>query len=272
MSGSAQSTGPVVVGIDDSAAAVTAAVWALDEALCRDARLRLVHVIRDASVDGGFAYGAAALRTARAAINDSGKLVQVEVAILYGDPATRLLSESHTAAMVCVGSAGIRPPTPMGLGATAAILAESASCPVAIIRGDHPTRSLTGPIGVVIDGSPADDAALHQAMQEARLRNASVLAMGVRHLGTNGMDVYQPEDRLRTWIQHYPDVAVQLVAAREGVIRFLADTGQSVQLVVVGGPVGKGLVGHASYPILVVPTSTCAKSLAGFNVVGAKTQ
>ncbi|MGO9350982.1 MAG: universal stress protein [Mycobacterium sp.] len=203
MSGNAQSTGPVVVGIDDSAAAVTAAVWVLDEALCRDARLGRVHVIRDASVDGGFAYGAAALRTARAAINDSGKPVQVEIAILYGDPATRLLSESQTAAMVCVGSAGIRPPTPMGLGATAAILAESAPCPMAIIRGDYPIRSLTGPIGVVIDGS-ADDAVLHQAMQEARLRNASVLAMGVRHLGTNGMDLDQPEDRLRTWIQHYP--------------------------------------------------------------------
>ncbi len=56
MSGHAQSTRPVVVGVDDSAAAVTAAVWALDEALCRHARLRLVHVIDDASVNGGFAY------------------------------------------------------------------------------------------------------------------------------------------------------------------------------------------------------------------------
>ena len=103
-------------------------------------------------------------------------------------------------------------------------------------------------------------------MQEARLRTASVLAMGVRHLGANGMDVDQPEDRLRSWIQHYPDVAVRLVAAREGVIRFLADIDQSVQLVVLGGPVGKGLVGHGSYPILVVSTSTCAKSLVSYAV------
>jgi nucleotide-binding universal stress UspA family protein len=112
MSGHARSSGPVVVGVNDSVAAPTAAVWALDEALCRDARLRLVHVIEDASVEGGFECGgAAALRAARAAIKDSGRPVEVEIAILYGDPATRLLTESHTAAMVCVGSAGIRPPT-----------------------------------------------------------------------------------------------------------------------------------------------------------------
>jgi hypothetical protein len=60
------------------------------------------------------------------------------------------------------------------------------------------------------------------------------------------------------WVpQRYPDVAVQLVAVREGVSRFLADTDQSVQLAVVGradgepmqrfaGPVGEGLVDHAS--------------------------
>ncbi len=82
MSGQVQSSGPVVVGIDDSAAAVTAAVWALDEALRRYTRLRLVHVIDDAYVDGGFAHGAAALRAARVAIKDSSKPVEVEIAIL----------------------------------------------------------------------------------------------------------------------------------------------------------------------------------------------
>ena len=248
--------------------------------LCRDARLRLVYVVDDASVDGGFAYGAAALRAARAAINDAGKPVAVEIAILYGDPATRLLVESHTAAVVCVGSAGIKPLAAMGLGVTAATLAESASCPVAIIRGEEAARSLTGCIAVVIDGSPADDAALHQAMEEARLHNASVLAMGVRHLRANGMDLEQPEDGLRTWIQRYPDVAVQLVAARNGVNRFLADTDQSVQVVVVGradgepmqrfaGLVGEGPVDDASCSILVVPTQTLAESLAGSNLVGS---
>lgn len=283
MSGHARSSGPVVVGVDDSVAALTAAVWALDEALCRDARLRLVHVIEDASVEGGFECGAAALRAARAAIKDSGRAVEVEIAILYGDPATRLLTESPTAAMVCVGSAGIRPPTPMGLGATGATLAESASCPVAIIRSDHPTRSLNGCIAVVIDGSPADDAALRQAMQEARLRNASMLAIAVRHLGANGMDLKQPEEALRTWIQRYPDVAVQLVAARGGVFRFLADIDQPVQLAVVGraddesmqrfaSPVGESLVDHASCSMLVVPMQLLAEPLAGSYVVGSNAQ
>jgi nucleotide-binding universal stress UspA family protein len=211
--------------------------------------------------------------TQRAVIKDSGKPVEVEIAILYGDPANRLLAESHTAAMVCVGSAGIKSPTPMGLGVTATTLAESASCPVAIICAEDAARSMTGNIAVVIDASSADDAALHRAMQEARLRDASVLTMGVRHLETNGMNLEQPEEGLRTWIQRYP-VAVQLAAARNGVIRFLADTDQSVQLVVVGradgDPTqrfasmdGEGPVDHASCSILVVPAQTLAESLEG---------
>jgi hypothetical protein len=185
--------------------------------------------------------------------------------------------------MVCVGSTGIGPPRSIGLGATAASLRESASCPVATIRGDHPTRSLNGCIAVVIDGSLADDAALRQATQEARLRNASVLAIGARHLGANGISLEQPEDKLRSEIQRCPDVAVQLVAARGGVSRFLADTAHSVQLAVIGrgdgeptrrfaGPVRESLVETAGCSLLVVPTQILAESLTGSNVVGSKAQ
>ena len=251
---------------------------ALDEALCRETRLRLVHVIEDASVEG-------VSRTALRAARGDRRLGQaggrgVEIAILFGDPAARLLTESRTAAMVCIGSAAFRSPPPRRLGATAATLAESASCPVAIIRGDHATRSLTGRIAVVIDGKP-DGAALHQAMQEARLGNAPVLAIGVRHRRVNGIDLEQPEQRLRIWMQRYPDVAVQLVAARGGLTRFLADTDQTVQLVVVGradgdpmqrfaGPIGEGLVETASWSMLVVPTQILRESPAVSSVVGSK--
>lgn len=45
MSERQQASAPVVVGVDGSHAALRAAVWAVDEALSRKARLRLVHVI-----------------------------------------------------------------------------------------------------------------------------------------------------------------------------------------------------------------------------------
>ena len=44
---------PVVVGIDGSQAAVSAALWAVDEAVNREAPLRLVHAVgvaRDRSI------------------------------------------------------------------------------------------------------------------------------------------------------------------------------------------------------------------------------
>ena len=37
-------TGPVVVGVDGSKAAINAALWAIDEAVSRDVPLRLIHV------------------------------------------------------------------------------------------------------------------------------------------------------------------------------------------------------------------------------------
>ncbi|MBJ7336111.1 universal stress protein [Mycolicibacterium sp.] len=42
-------TAPVVVGIDGSASALRAAEWAVDEAISRDAALRLIHVIEPGS-------------------------------------------------------------------------------------------------------------------------------------------------------------------------------------------------------------------------------
>ena len=135
----------------------------------------------------------------------------------------RLLAESRTASMICVGSVGFGSPTRTVLAPT-----------VAIIRSDDASRSLTGCDAVVIDGSPGNDAAQKRAMQQARRRNASVLAVSVRHRGSNGVNSEQPVNGLRTWIGRYPDVAVQLVAARGGVTRFLAETNQTVQLAVIG--------------------------------------
>jgi nucleotide-binding universal stress UspA family protein len=39
-----KSSAPVVVGVDGSDAAITAAKWAIDEAVSRDVPLRIVHV------------------------------------------------------------------------------------------------------------------------------------------------------------------------------------------------------------------------------------
>ncbi len=65
MSVNARPTGCVGFGIDDSEGAVSAALWALDDAVRRHTRLRLIHIIDDVFLGGGFADGMAAFRRAR---------------------------------------------------------------------------------------------------------------------------------------------------------------------------------------------------------------
>ena len=60
--------------------------------------------------------------------------------------------------------------------------------PVAIIRPDDTSRCVTGCIAVVVDGSSGNDAVVQQAMEEARLANASLLALVVSHRWSGGID------------------------------------------------------------------------------------
>ncbi len=94
----------------------------------------------------GVEYGETALRQAHAAITRSGKDVEVETAVVGGDPAQILLAESRTAELVCVGSSGIGAIAKTLLGSVAATLTENASCPVAVIRSrDDGRRSPPAP-------------------------------------------------------------------------------------------------------------------------------
>lgn len=267
MSGRQQASALVVVGVDGSRAAVRAAVWAVDEVLSRKARLRLIHVIspRYGRQDerGEFENGAAALRAAHGAIKATGKPIQLETAIVYGDVGSRLLKESCTADLISVGSVGFGSSAPTVRGRTVATLAKSAQCPVAIIGADDASRCSDGCIAVVVDDSADNDTVVHQAMEEARLRQASLLALGVRRRCRGGIDHEQPEETLGAWMRRYPDVRVHLVAARRGAAQFLADNDQSVQLAVIGkvdgerierfiGPGGDVLADRARRSILVV--------------------
>jgi len=256
-----ESAPPVVVGIDGSHTAIHAALWAVDEAVSRDTALRLVHVIdRPTDQDDSLEVQAAeaALRAADAAIQETHKPVKVETAILRGKPQTALIEESRAAAMICVGSVGIGRLTRMLLGSTVADLARSAHCPVAIIRTDDASRSLSGCIAVALEDSRGGAEVMRTALDEARLRNTRVLAMGVQHWG-----VESNSRHLSAWRRRYPDVRVDMVTAYGGPTNFLARDDHGVQLAVVGredgkrveqliGPVNGGLYPHADCSVLVV--------------------
>ncbi|WP_396928171.1 universal stress protein [Mycolicibacterium sp.] len=216
----------VVVGVDGSRAALEATAWAVAEAVSLGLPLRLVHV-RVARGPAARADGfgddtipaESALYRAEMVVHDMATPVRVETAIVEGNPACVLIGESRMAALVCVGSAGKGPCTRMPLGSTAAALAKHANCPVAIVRCGAAPPTDTGWVAAVQNDEPDNDAVIHWAMQEGRLRRAPVLLIDTRR---------------DSWIRRYPDVVVRTVATRDARTRSNVGDSDSIQLAVVG--------------------------------------
>ncbi|CKN10768.1 Universal stress protein family [Mycobacterium tuberculosis] len=73
----------IIVGIDGSHAAITAALWGVDEAISRAVPLRLVSVIKPThpspdDYDRDLAHAERSLREAQSAVEAAGKLVKIE--------------------------------------------------------------------------------------------------------------------------------------------------------------------------------------------------
>ena len=134
---------PVIVGIDGSTAALRAALWAVDEAVSRDIPLRLVYAVdpgedNDVHPDDAartLATAEIAVRSAIMAVESTNKPVKIEVEITQGHPTSTLVQASRSAVMACVGAVGLNHFQRGRVGSTAAAVASSAHCPVAIIRG-----------------------------------------------------------------------------------------------------------------------------------------
>ena len=100
----------VVVGIDGSRAAVDAALWAVDEAVSRDIPLRLVYAIDSTDKSDTDTQGAARkLATAELAVQYAFTAVEsTRSRSLQGHPTRALMDASRGAAMLCVGSIGLK--------------------------------------------------------------------------------------------------------------------------------------------------------------------
>ncbi len=262
---------PVVVGIDGSKAAIRAALWAVDEAVSRDAPLRLLCA---AERGGTEEIAATSIRRAAKAIEAAGKPVKLETQVVPGPAIGSLISASASAAMLCVGAVGLRHFQPGRVGSVAAAVAMSARCPVAIVR-DRDGHPAADSIVVELDGSPDNGVLLGAAVEEARLRNAAIRAIICRREAPDDKGpaaVAQAEGdrraladlerRLARWKRRYPDLRVESLAVHGGLLGYLA-LRRSVGLVVVDarnrrqvnelvGPSGSAVLQDADCSVLVV--------------------
>lgn len=262
----------VVVGIDGSRSALTAGLWAVDEAVDRDTPLRLVYAIepRDAattSEDAARALATAeiAVRRVFTAVEATDEPVKVEVEILQGRATDKLLEASRAAAMLCVGAMGLRHASAGRVGSTAAEMATRAQCPVAIIRGFDPSPTTPGAVLVEVDASSYGDVVLQRGIDEALLRNAPLVVISVwqPHVTDihDGSAVAEQDRRITAGLnrrlertrRRYPGLDTRPVAVHGTLLDYLSHQAQSTQLIVVGRRRAHGIaemIGPPSYGAL----------------------
>ena len=243
---SIQSAPAVVVGVDGSRAAIHAALWAVDEAISRDIPLRLVYVVDPlhGSAEGGHSVARAALFDAYRAVDETGEPVKIESEVLWGRPLTKLMEQSRTAAMICVGSIGLDHAC-RGEGSVAATLAGSALCPVALIH--RPPGAPTSPQVSRVVAEVDNGLVLRHAFEEATLRGVPLHAISScasdAHDSVDGNHLVQGQlsRRLARWTRLYPDVRVEPAVIRESLSRYLARKADSGRLFVTDSHTARDL-------------------------------
>ncbi|MHA7651094.1 universal stress protein [Mycobacterium sp. ML4] len=256
---------PVIVGIDGSQAAIAAALWSVDEAVARGVRVQLVAVIKQTHAGADdyardLAHAETSLKQAQLAIEAGGKPVEITTDIQRGPAATVLVEASRDAELVCVGSVGIGRYARALLGSTAADLAETAYCPVAVVR-----TGVEQPIfnWIVVRMAPGNEAVVESAAWEAKLRNAPLLALGGRPEDLAEHADGDFEHRVHDWRQSHPEVRVYPITTKSAIAKFLSTNDERVQLAVIGGdeadqlaelvgPSGHALFAHPHCSVLVV--------------------
>ncbi|MFJ6671208.1 universal stress protein [Actinosynnema sp. NPDC091369] len=287
-------TAPIVVGVDGSASALTAAEWAALEAVRHRVPLHLVHAyllpaggypevlmtgpeVREAFEQQGRQWLDEAATAARAAAPG----VEVDTSIVVARPAAALISASRVARLVVLGSRGLGGFTGLLVGSVAVALAARGKSPVVVVREEI---RQDGPVVVGVDGSPTSEEAIAFAFAEASLAGAPLTAViawtdflvdSAFHSRFT-VDWAQVEDeqlrllseRLAGWQEKYPDVSVERVVVHDRPVRALLNAAKDARLLVVGshgmggftgmllGSTSQALVYHAPCPLAVVRPTT----------------
>lgn len=282
---------PIVVGVDGSDSALRAVRWAAREAASRRAPLRLVHayllisaytlVSLPLTVAEVMAEeGRKGLRAAELAAREEVPQVEVATQLERDDPAIALIEESKAARLMVLGSRGLGGFTGLMVGSVAVKVVQRAACPTVVVRGDD-EDSGDKPIVVGVDGSPAGEAAIEFAYEQAARVGAGLVAVHTwsdmlpasAFPGVPGVfdwpEIQNEElevlsERLAGWQEKYPEVQVDRIVTQDRPARSLLAHARGAQLVVVGsrgrggvaglllGSTSQALLHHAPCPVAVV--------------------
>ncbi|AFR09812.1 universal stress family protein [Nocardiopsis alba ATCC BAA-2165] len=191
----------VIVGVDGTSAAQAALAWAIEAAVERDERLRIVHGLGMSAVmgtlagsgterhqageqarEGGHALLAAAAEEARRVHPD----LNVSTLLAMEDAPAVLLDEAGHRDMIVVGSRGLGAVRAIMLGSVGLRTSTHAPCPVIVVP-EVSERRRGGRVVVGVDGSASSRRALRFALDHALVTDAAVVVV-------NSWEVPLPQD------------------------------------------------------------------------------
>lgn len=277
---------PVVAGVDGSAPALRAALWAADEAGRRRAPLRLVYAVNLSALaladrfrssrsffEALMSDGRQQLAATETAIRQAHPGLSVETDLQTEGPVPALVELSRDARLIAIGSRGLGGFQGMLAGSTAVALVTRGHCPIAVIRGQPDgVPPSDGPVVVGVDGSPTSEPALAMAFEEASLRGADLVAVHTwvefasdtayayaRQFFVDWEAVETRErellaERLAGWQSRYPDITVRRVVTGGRPVGPLLKCAADAQLLVVGsrgrGGISGMLLGSTSHTLI----------------------
>lgn len=261
----------ILVGIDGSPESHAALRWATEEAVLRRCPLTLMHVVAPVVVTWPIDAVVASftewqeenathvIEQAQETVRDSvdgSSAPAVHVRLRHDGIVNELTEASESARLMVIGSRGLGPVGGAVLGSVSRSILHHATCPVVVAKEGVVRKSDRAlPVLLGIDGSPASEAAIAFAFDEASRRGVELVALhawsDVAVFPMLGMDWHTYEEaghevlaeRLAGWQEKYPDVHVRRRIVCDRPARWLIDEAQHAQLVVVGSRGRGGIAG-----------------------------
>jgi nucleotide-binding universal stress UspA family protein len=202
---------------------------------------------------------------------------RVRAELVAGSAAYVLCERNRTADMVVVGSRGHSELSGLLLGSVSWQVAGHACGPVVVVRGEwRPANQAPGPVVVGADGSPAAQAAVAFAFEEAALRDVPLVAVCALtdepgRLGEAHQVEEDFEHLMACEAKEHSEVTVVLRVLPGTPRAALLTASAGAQMIVVGargrggledmrlGSVAQAVLHHAPCPVGVVHTAACGR-------------
>lgn len=273
---------PIVVGVDGSDSARSAAGWAADLAAVWQAPLHLLHSVPGSSQHTRPSAAPGWLREI-ADVAERAGAGACRVELVRGGTVESLIERAAHARMLVLGSYGEGARSGMLAGAVALALAGNVTCPVAIVRGGTPQAAPPrgGPVVVGVDGSATSHAAALLAADIAGSLGGRLVAVhawseveeserGLRRRSEDWAELAQQGGavlaaEIRELTELHPALVVEDELVHDTAVRALLHRAGDARALVVGhrreraahgmglGSTSRALIEFAPCPVIVTP-------------------